>query len=232
MKRLTALILALLGLIAPTISPARADVSPSVMILVNKENSLPSDYVPDDLVQCDVKFTSGVDYSRRQMRREAAEALKELFDGAAEAGIELLGVSGYRSYWTQNELYQTGLSLRGYDHVSIYVAKPGCSEHQTGLAMDLGVSGCRDLTERFADTDAYKWLRKHAHEYGFIIRYPRGGTAETGYAFEPWHVRYIGDAAADVYKSGKTFEAWYEEKLRGTTLKTEYVLLPAQVEEG
>ena len=231
MKRLTAICLVLMAIFSMMPHSARADVSLSTMVLVNKENRLPQDYVPEDLVPCDVPFI-GADSSRQQMRREAAEALKTMFDGAKEDGIEFLAISGYRSYWTQNELYQTGLALRGYDHVSIYVAQPGCSEHQTGLAMDLGVQGYTDLTERFAETDAYKWLKKHAHEYGFIIRYPKGGTPETGYAFEPWHVRYLGEAAKDVYKSGKTFESWYEDQLKGIQLKTEYVYLSAQVEEG
>ena len=197
---------------------ARADVYESTMILVNKQNSLPSDYVPSDLSYPDVRYAEGVPESRKQMRAEAARALEDMFAAAEKEGIELLGVSGYRSYWTQHDIYQTRLQEAGEAHVSVYVAQPGKSEHQTGLAMDLGVAGCTDLTERFADTDAYRWLTEHAHEYGFIIRYPKDGVQETGYAFEPWHVRYLGAQAANVRASGLTLEAWYRRKLAGSRL--------------
>ena len=80
------------------------------------------------------------------------------------------------------------------------------------------VSRNLDLTERFADTDAYAWLTEHAHEYGFIIRYTKEGVNETGYAFEPWHVRYLGEQATDVWESGLTLEAWYRQKLAGSHL--------------
>ena len=224
------LLIAMTLMTAVAAPAARADVSLSTMILVNKENPLPSDYVPEDLTVCNVRFAGGVEYSRKQMRREAAEALERMFDAAEEDGIELLGVSGYRSYWTQNELYQAGLARSGPEHVALYIAPPGCSEHQTGLAMDVGVAGCTDLTERFAQTDAYRWLRRHAHEYGFIVRYPRGRTNETGYAFEPWHVRYLGEASKDVWRSGLTLERWYAHQLDGTTLHQDFMFLSAQVE--
>ena len=192
---------------------ASANVIESYAILVNKNSALPSDYVPSDLVRPDVAYAPGVVESRKQMRSDAAHALEELFKAAADDGIELLAISGYRSYWTQNDIYNRRLSETSLDYVSLYVAKPGQSEHQTGLAMDLGCEGYTDLTERFAETPAYAWLSEHAHEYGFIIRYPKDGTDETGYAYEPWHIRYLGDIAEDVYESGLTLEAWYAEKL-------------------
>jgi len=200
---------------------ARADVYESTMILVNKQNCLPSHYEPSDLIRPDVTYAQGVPESRKQMREEAAHALEDLFAAALEEGIELQAISGYRSYWTQREIYERRLREAGLEHVSLYVAEPGKSEHQTGLAMDLGVEGCLDLTERFANTDAYRWLTEHAHEYGFIIRYPKDGVSETGYAFEPWHVRYLGAQAADVYESGLTLEAWYRQKLAGSRLLRE-----------
>lgn len=192
---------------------ASAEVIESYAILVNKTSALPSDYEPSDLTRPDVKYAPGVAESRKQMRPAAARALEELFKAAADDGIELLAISGYRSYWTQNDLYKRRLSETSLEYVSVYVAKPGQSEHQTGLAMDLGCTGYTDLTERFAETPAYAWLSEHAHEYGFIIRYPKDGTAETGYAYEPWHIRYLGDLAEDVYESGLTLEAWYARRL-------------------
>lgn len=192
---------------------ASAEVIESYAILVNKTSALPSDYEPSDLTRPDVKYAPGVAESRKQMRPAAARALEELFKAAADDGIELLAISGYRSYWTQNDLYKRRLKETSLEYVSVYVAKPGQSEHQTGLAMDLGCTGYTDLTERFAETPAYAWLSEHAHEYGFIIRYPKDGTAETGYAYEPWHIRYLGDLAEDVYESGLTLEAWYARRL-------------------
>ena len=195
---------------------ASAEVIESYAILVNKTSALPSDYEPSDLTRPDVKYAPGVAESRKQMRPAAARALEELFKAAADDGIELLDISGYRSYWTQNDLYKRRLKETSLEYVSVYVAKPGQSEHQTGLAMDLGCTGYTDLTERFAETPAYAWLSEHAHEYGFIIRYPKDGTAETGYAYEPWHIRYLGDLAEDVYESGLTLEAWYARRLGGS----------------
>lgn len=195
---------------------ASAEVIESYAILVNKTSALPSDYEPSDLTRPDVKYAPGVAESRKQMRPAAARALEELFKAAADDGIELLAISGYRSYWTQNDLYKRRLKETSLEYVSVYVAKPGQSEHQTGLAMDLGCTGYTDLTERFAETPAYAWLSEHAHEYGFIIRYPKDGTAETGYAYEPWHIRYLGDLAEDVYESGLTLEAWYARRLGGS----------------
>ena len=215
MRRFLAVLLMLAALLP---AAARADVYESTMILVNKQNTLPSDYEPSDLVRPDVAYADGVIESRKQMRAEAAHALEKMFAAAQEDNIALLAISGYRSYWTQRDIYQRRLAEAGEEHVSMYVAKPGRSEHQTGLAMDLGVEGYTDLTERFADTDAYRWLTEHAHEYGFIIRYPKDGTSETGYAFEPWHVRYLGEQAEDVWAGGLTFEAWYRQKLSGSHL--------------
>ena len=197
---------------------AQADVYESTMILVNKQNCLPSSYEPSDLTRPDVAYAPGVAESRKQMREEAARALEAMFGGALEDGIELLAISGYRSYWTQREIYQRRLSETCLDYVSQYVAQPGQSEHQTGLAMDLGIEGYTDLNPRFAETDAYRWLTEHAHEYGFIIRYTENGVQETGYAFEPWHVRYLGEQAADVWASGLTLEAWYRQRLSGSRL--------------
>lgn len=194
---------------------AQAAVIESDALLVNKTSALPSDYEPSDLVRPNVAYAPGVAESRKQMRAEAAQALEALFQAASYDGIELLAISGYRSYWTQKAIYERRLSETSLEYVSLYVARPGQSEHQTGLAMDLGCEGYTDLTESFADTPAYEWLSAHAHEYGFIIRYPKDGTEETGYAFEPWHIRYLGDLAEEVYESGLTLEKWYEQRLDG-----------------
>jgi len=214
MKRM---LMSLLLLLLAVLTPAQAlasTVYESDMILVNKEYGLLKDYVPSDLTPVNVTFAQGVAESKKQMRADAARALEEMFSAALQDGIELLGVSGYRSYYTQRDIYERRLKEAGEEHVSRYNAKPGHSEHQTGLAMDVGCPGYLDLTERFANTPAYRWLQKNAHLYGFIIRYTEYGEEETGYAFEPWHVRYVGEEAAAIWESGLTMEAYVEKKLR------------------
>lgn len=212
-RRLTMLLLLVLLLLLPAQAFA-AEVYESNMILVNKQYGLPKDYVPSDLTPANVTFAEGVAESKKQMRAEAAKALEDMFNAAKEDGIELLAISGYRSYYTQKNIYEKRLEEMGEKHVSRYNAKPGYSEHQTGLAMDVGIEGYTDLTERFADTDAYRWLKANAHLYGFIIRYPEEGEKETGYAFEPWHVRFVGEEAAAIKESGLTMEAYVKYKLR------------------
>ena len=195
---------------------AQAGIYDSILVLVNKQNALPEDYEPADLSHPNVAFAPNVSASRKQMREVAARALEAMFAAALEDGVELLGISGYRSYATQSGIYYTRLAESGLEHVSQYVAMPGQSEHQTGLAMDLGSSDCPILSEEFANTAAYAWLSEHAHEYGFIIRYTQDGTAETGYAFEPWHIRYVGDVAVELWESGMTLEAWYRQRVSGS----------------
>lgn len=229
-RRLTMLLLAvLLVLVLMPAQAFAAEVYESNMILVNKQYGLPKDYVPSDLVPANVTFAEGVAESKKQMRAEAAKALEEMFAAAQEDGIELLAISGYRSYYTQKKIYEKRLEEAGAKHVSRYNAKPGYSEHQTGLAMDVGIEGYTDLTERFADTPAYRWLKANAHLYGFIIRYPENGEEETGYAFEPWHVRFVGEEAASIKESGLTMEAYVGHKLRKLTVSER---LPRLYERG
>ena len=229
-RKLAAMLLLCLALLIP--GYALADVVyESDMILVNKEYALPSDYVPSDLSYPDVAYAQGVAESKKQMREDAARALEKMFAAALEDEVELLAISGYRSYWTQKTIYERRLQEMGEDHVSKYNAKPGHSEHQTGLAMDVGCPGYTDLTERFAETEAYRWLCEHAHEYGFIVRYTRYAEEETGYAFEPWHVRYVGDEAPAIHESGLTLELYVERRLNSSGPSSLPRLYPSAEEE-
>jgi D-alanyl-D-alanine carboxypeptidase len=180
--------------------------SGSITQVANKQYSLSSSYVPDDLVWLDLPSTRDT-----QMRSEAAAALTELFNAADSAGIELYCCSGYRSYETQSELYQWNVDTYGQTEADLVSAKPGTSEHQLGLAMDVTSESVGfDLLESFGQTEEGQYIADHAHEYGFIIRYPQGKTAITGYSYEPWHLRYLGvDVATDIYNSGKTMEEYY-----------------------
>ncbi|HWI63311.1 MAG TPA: D-alanyl-D-alanine carboxypeptidase family protein [Symbiobacteriaceae bacterium] len=180
----------------------------SITVLVNKRFRLPADYRPADLVVPNVPFIFKEADDKRLMRKEAAQALETLFAAAKQAGIHLAGVSGFRSYETQQALYSYYVKVQGEETASRYSAQPGHSEHQTGLAMDVsGSTGKCAADDCFADTPEADWLAKHAHEYGFIIRYPKGKESITGYAYEPWHLRYVGTALSkQVAAAGVTLE--------------------------
>ena len=178
----------------------------SINQVVNKDYPLAADYVPNDLVWMDLAGTRDT-----QMRAEAAAGLEKLFKAAQAQGIELYCCSGYRSYGLQDELYQYHIETLGKEEADLVSAKPGTSEHQTGLVMDVTSESVGfDLLESFGQTKEGAFVRDHAHEYGFIIRYPQGKTSSTGYSYEPWHIRYLGvELARDVKNSGKTLEEYY-----------------------
>lgn len=155
------------------------------ILIANKTYALPSDFNPG-------------------VSDEAYDALTEMEIAAAEDGISLFIVSGYRSYDDQDVIYNRYVSQDGKAEADRYSARPGHSEHQTGYAFDLN-----SLEEYFADTPEGIWLAENCHKYGFIIRYPKGKEHITGYMYEPWHVRYLGvDIATSVYESGLTLEEY------------------------
>ncbi len=126
------------------------------------------------------------------MDRTAAACLELLFDRGRGQNIHLYGVSGYRSYSRQQEIYEESVQTKGAEHAARYIAPPGASEHQSGLAMDISIPTLNfQLEERFDTTKEGKWLKQFAPLYGFIIRYPRGVSEITGYAYEPWHIRFV-----------------------------------------
>lgn len=176
--------------------PSRDEVNTtpdSIYCLVNKEYSLPADYKPDDLVIPNVSFNIDYDSEKKYLRQEASDALESLFEAAKKEGLELFAVSGYRSYARQQEIYETNLKTRGTTHTNQYSAKPGYSEHQTGLVMDISCeSEHYDLQESFGETPEGIWVSENCAKYGFIIRYPEDKCEITGYAYEPWHLRYVG----------------------------------------
>lgn len=182
----------------------------SITALVNKQYVLPKEYEPKDLVYPDVPFTFKEKIEKRKMRKEAAEALEKLFAGAKKDGIQLAGVSAYRSYATQAALYNSYVKKDGEAKARTYSAPPGSSEHETGLAIDVsGSDGKCAAQDCFGGTKEAKWLEEHAAEYGFIIRFPKGKESITGYQYEPWHIRYVGsDVAAEIVKKGITLEEY------------------------
>ncbi|MBD2844549.1 D-alanyl-D-alanine carboxypeptidase family protein [Paenibacillus sp. IB182496] len=180
--------------------------------LINKHNKLPADYAPDDLVYPDVPFIFGEYIDKRMLRKDAAAALERMFAAAKDDGVALAGVSGYRSYARQQELFDAYVERDGEAAARTYSAEPGTSEHQSGLAMDIsGTDGACAASSCFAGTPEAEWIAEHADAYGFIVRYGEDEQAITGYKYEPWHVRYVGESiAAEVAERGITLEEYYD----------------------
>lgn len=192
-----------------------ADTRPdSLTVLVNKELRLPSDYIPGDLVVPDVSYSFSYYDEKKLMRQAAADALKELFNGAAADDIVLNGVSAYRSYDRQYEIFTDNVKKQGLEHTMKYSATPGFSEHQTGLAIDVSAKSVNNrLDESFGESAEGIWLAAHAHEYGFIIRYPKDKSEITGYSYEPWHIRYVGKSLAKyIYENHLCLEEYFNFK--------------------
>lgn len=189
------------------------------LILVNKYNRAPS--VPLALVKPNVTPTRPEIAENTYMQPEAAAALESLFAGALEEDIILYATSGFRSYSTQKAIFERKLDKMSERAANASVAKPGYSEHQTGLAMDVeGHSSLGSgLVDDFGKTPEGIWLAENCHEYGFIIRYPEGKTNITGYIYEPWHIRYVGkEAAEEIAALDITFEE-YILMIRGDRIR-------------
>ncbi|MBG9773114.1 M15 family metallopeptidase [Brevibacillus laterosporus] len=191
-------------------SKLQAVTPESIEVLVNKQYKLPDSYKPQDLVYPDVPFLFKEKIEKRMMRKEAADALQQMFAGAKQEGIMLAGVSAYRSHTTQTNLFNRYVKKDGEEAAKKYSAEPGHSEHETGLAIDVsGSTGKCAAEDCFDGTPEAVWLADHAHEYGFIIRYPKGKEAITGYQYEPWHLRYVGkEAASEIHDKGITLEEY------------------------
>ena len=185
------------------------------LILVNRENPISSTFIPP-------VREAKVSGSLREMQEEAAAALEEMFAACRkETRAKMVCISGYRPYDKQRRIYDRKLeNVRGsVEKANEYVAPPGTSEHQTGLAMDVGQDGSSaDLIESYKNTKSGKWLKENAHRFGFIIRYPQEWEDVTGYRYEPWHVRYVGaDHAARIFEEQIPLET-YIQNLRMTLL--------------
>jgi D-alanyl-D-alanine carboxypeptidase len=175
------------------------DSATSFHVVVNKQRPLdPQDYAPADLVAVDI-------IGGGQLRTKAAAAMQDLLAAhSAETGLEMQSLSSYRSYGRQVDVYNGWVSSLGQEGADLTSARPGHSEHQTGLAMDLGAVPAQcNLEQCFADTPQGRWLAENAWRYGFIVRYPDGYTPITGYEFEPWHMRFVGvKLATEMHETG------------------------------
>lgn len=191
----------------PTPSPSfdrsalSIDDPASLWVVSNKRRPLqPTDFVPPDLVPVPVAYTNAP-----SLRREAADAAVAVVQAARdEAGLELLSLSAYRSYGVQVSVYNGVVAQQGQQAADLVSARPGHSEHQTGLAIDFGSQPqvC-SLQPCFGETPHGIWLAENAHRFGFVLRYPDGATPVTGFSYEPWHFRYVGlELAAEMRATG------------------------------
>ena len=168
------------------------------IFLANRQHVMSANYIPD------VRKTDVYGMSQ-SMRDDAATALEELFAAAKEeAGYSLASVSGYRSYTKQSAIYARKKANTGsVEKADALVARPGASEHQLGMAMDIAKKGSSQLNGGFGKTKEGKWVNENAHRFGFIVRYQEGYEDITGYSFEPWHIRYVGkEHAQAIYDAG------------------------------
>lgn len=182
------------------------DIEKGILLIVNKYYYLDKDYHYGELVTMDRNYSN---HSDSLLSSEAYEAFKILVDAAEKEGYHIRNNSSYRSYSYQNNLYEGYKKNNGKDWADKWSARPGHSEHQTGLALDVGVKS--DLSiGKFGNSKEFIWMKNNSYKYGFILRYPEGKEYITGYGYEPWHYRYVGvDVATYIYEHNITFEEYY-----------------------
>lgn len=182
------------------------DKQDDMLVLVNKYHKLASDYVPSDLETLSSKYAIGT----QKLRKEAMNKFMEMCDAAKEDGISIKAGSTYRSYSYQQGLYNRYVNQDGKKAADRYSARAGYSEHQTGLAIDI-LNGKNEFIDE--DNKEYDWLINNCYKFGYILRYTEEDEAITGYQFEPWHFRYVGnDVAKDIKDTGLTYDEYMARK--------------------
>ena len=181
------------------------DISKKELMLVNKFYSLKEDFEPENITDISLNYS----YSGNSVSSIVNDAYVDMAYNAKKDGIILLANSTYRTYGEQDDIYQDFYYSKGISYADAYAARPGHSEHQTGLALDIFTNGF-STTDSFENSDAYKWLIDNAHLYGFILRYPKGKEYLTGYNYESWHYRYVGkEVATEIKDLDITFDEYY-----------------------
>ena len=171
--------------------------------IVNKYNKIDESATFDDIVTIPKPYSSD---GTRKIRKVIYEDLISMIDNAKKDNINLYVVSGFRTWSQQNSLFTNSEKRNGLDYALKYSAKPGHSEHQLGLAVDLNTA---DENKHFENSKEYEWLKQNSYKYGFVERYPKGKEFITGYAFEPWHYRYLGvDIATKMVEENITYEEY------------------------
>ena len=180
----------------------KSDLSKDYLVLVNKYHYLNSDYVPNDLEVISNDCNVGIN---NNLRRVARQAFEKLCYDAKKEKIYIYNLSAYRSYEKQYKIYNNNLQTKGVEGTNSVSAKPGYSEHQTGLTVDINL-----LSKEFDKTNEYHWMKENAYKYGFIERYPKDNEKITGYEYEPWHYRYVGkEVAEQIQNENITFDEYY-----------------------
>jgi len=176
----------------------------SYLALVNRDFRLARDFSPNDLRTINVQSIHGT----HRMRQTAARQVEDLFQAAANAGHTLIATSGYRSFATQEATHNHWINVMGWEEAIRVSAPPGHSEHQLGLALDISTHGLGGaLSQAFSNTAEGRWVANNAHRFGFIIRYPQNREPDTGYIYEPWHIRFVGvTAATEIFNRGLILE--------------------------
>lgn len=173
-------------------------------ILVNKYNYLQEDYVPDDLEDISLQYAR----SGMKLVREAKEAYESMAKNAARSNLKLVATSSYRSYEYQEKLYNNYIKSDGVEAADTYSGRPGFSEHQTGLAVD--VYNGKETYTNFEKTKEFEWMQNNAYKYGFILRFPKDKENITGYIYESWHYRYVGiKIASYIHENNISYEEYY-----------------------
>lgn len=177
----------------------------NILVLVNKNNKLNKDYVPSDLDKLSLKYATEEKY----LRKEAKIAFEKLSEEARLRNYIIIATSTYRSFEYQNKLYNYYVKTKGLEYADLCSARPGHSEHQTGLAVD--VMGSNYDYDLFDQSIEFEWMKNNAHKFGFILRYPKGKELITGFKYEPWHYRYVGiELATQLYQNNITLEEYYK----------------------
>lgn len=191
-----------------------SDPSLNERVNVNKFYALSSDYTPENLKNISLDYSYGNEGDNKLVDY-AYDAFIDLWDAAHEEGFYLMVNSSYRDYASQEAVYNDYKTSLGERRANEIAARPGHSEHQTGLVVDM-TSTTEPNAESFSDSEAYKWLKEHAHEYGWIERYPEDKTYITGYSPESWHWRYVGkDVAKVIHDEGITYDEYYAFYIEG-----------------
>lgn len=176
--------------------------------LVNKYNYLREDFVPNNLVELEIPYAREGIY----LVKSARDKFYELVKKASEEGLTIRAISAYRGYTYQKRLYDKYVENDGIAKADTYSARPGFSDHQTGLVVD--VDNSINSFEGFTNTKEYQWMLANSYKYGFILRYPEGKEAITGYQFESWHYRFVGVKLAKKIKaSNLTFDEYFTRYL-------------------
>lgn len=178
----------------------------NIKVLVNKNKCLPPQFIPKNLVKLNLSYSLEDKY----LRKEAATALDKLIKDSLKFNYHLVVVSAYRSYDYQKNLYNQYIKDKGKKYADACSARPGHSEHQTGLSFD--IMGSNQDYDKFEEAEEFKWMKNNAYKYGFILRYPKGKEYITGFKYEPWHYRYVGKTAAKkIFLEQITLEEYYNK---------------------